>query len=50
MKQISDDPANIVIGIVRNKPPTDKRVAKELDSRPNITILEADMANYAQLK
>ncbi|KAI1360735.1 hypothetical protein F5Y08DRAFT_39932 [Xylaria arbuscula] len=50
MKQISDNPANIVIGIVRNKPPTDKRVAEELDSRPNITILEADIANHAQLK
>ncbi|RWA05542.1 hypothetical protein EKO27_g9556 [Xylaria grammica] len=50
MKQLSDDAENTVIGIVRNKPLTDKRVAEELSSRPNITILEADLTNYDELK
>ncbi|KAI0410822.1 NAD(P)-binding protein [Xylaria grammica] len=50
MKQLSNDAENTVIGIVRNKPPTDKRVAEDLNSRPNITILEADLGNYDELK
>jgi NAD(P)-dependent dehydrogenase (short-subunit alcohol dehydrogenase family) len=48
--QISSDSSNTVIGIVRNKLGTDKRIASELSGRSNITILEADMANYDTLK
>ncbi|KAI0189038.1 NAD(P)-binding protein [Astrocystis sublimbata] len=50
LKQISCDPADTVIGIVRNKPATEKRVAEELSDRHNITILEADITNYDHLK
>lgn len=38
------------MGIVRDKPRTDKKVAEELADRSNITILEADTTNYDQLK
>ncbi|RYO83504.1 hypothetical protein DL766_004970 [Monosporascus sp. MC13-8B] len=50
MKQLSSDPSNTVIGIVRNKPPTDKRVAEELSGRSNITILNADLSKRDTLK
>ncbi|RYP12602.1 hypothetical protein DL765_007233 [Monosporascus sp. GIB2] len=50
MKQLSSDPSNTVIGIVRNKPPTDKRVAEELSGRSNITILNADLSKRNTLK
>ncbi|KAF2119051.1 hypothetical protein BDV96DRAFT_568960 [Lophiotrema nucula] len=50
LTQLSSDPNNIVIGIVRNKPATDKRVAEELAGRRNITILAADLTNYNSLK
>ncbi|KAI5855066.1 hypothetical protein GGS23DRAFT_608198 [Durotheca rogersii] len=50
LNQLSSDPKNTVVGIVRNKPPTDARVASELRGRSNIKILEADLTNYDQLK
>ncbi|KAG6359405.1 hypothetical protein INS49_012926 [Diaporthe citri] len=43
LNQISSNPDNTVVGIVRNKTSTDKRVAEELSGRSNITILEADL-------
>lgn len=50
LNQISSNPDNTVVGIVRNKPPTDKRVKEELKGRSNITILEADLTNYDAVK
>ncbi|KAI0440291.1 NAD(P)-binding protein [Xylaria telfairii] len=50
LKKISSDPSNSVIGIVRNKPLVEKRVAEELDSRRNITLLRADVTKYDELK
>ncbi|KAI1738245.1 hypothetical protein F4680DRAFT_467711 [Xylaria scruposa] len=50
LKQISSDPMNSVIGIVRNKPLVEKRVAEKLGSRRNITILAADVTKYDELK
>lgn len=50
LKQTSSNPENTVIGIVRNKPPTDERVAKELSARPNITILQADLTRFESIK
>ncbi|KAI1172256.1 NAD(P)-binding protein [Nemania sp. FL0916] len=49
LNQISDNPDNTVIGIVRNKSATDQRVAEELPGRTNITILEADLTQYEQI-
>ena len=50
MNQLSSDPANTVVGIIRNKPPTAERVANELSDRKNITLLEADLTNYDATK
>ncbi|KAK7978114.1 hypothetical protein PG996_004159 [Apiospora saccharicola] len=50
LRQISSDPNNTVVGIVRDKPRTDKRVAEELPGRSNIHILQADTTVYDQLK
>lgn len=40
----------MVVGIVRDKPATDKRVLEELKERTNIHILAADVTNYDALK
>ncbi|KAI7786374.1 short chain dehydrogenase [Diaporthe eres] len=50
LNQISSNPDNTVVGIVRNKSSTDKRVAEELSGRSNITILEADLTSYGAVK
>ncbi|KAF2272615.1 NAD(P)-binding protein [Westerdykella ornata] len=50
LEEISNDSSNTVIGIVRDKTATDKRVKDELNGRPNITILQADITDYAALK
>ncbi|KAI1825869.1 NAD(P)-binding protein [Xylaria intraflava] len=49
LTQLSSNPNNTVIGIVRNKTATEKKVAEELSGRSNITILEADVCKYADL-
>ncbi|KAK0657796.1 hypothetical protein B0T16DRAFT_363040 [Cercophora newfieldiana] len=52
LRQYSSDPANTVIGYVRNKAATDKKVSEDADlkTRTNIHILEADVSNYEALK
>ncbi|KAI5854503.1 hypothetical protein GGS23DRAFT_474836 [Durotheca rogersii] len=50
LSEISNDPNNTVIGLVRDKPTTDKRVAAELAGRTNIHILQADITDYNALK
>ncbi|RYP40726.1 hypothetical protein DL767_001481 [Monosporascus sp. MG133] len=50
LRQISADSNNTVIGIVRDKPTTDKRVSEELSGRSNIHILQADVTDYDALK
>ena len=50
VKQISKDQSNLVIGLVRDKPATDKKIAAEIGSQPNIHILHADLTDYASLK
>lgn len=50
LTQISSDSKNNVIGIVRNKAGTEKRIADELPGRSNITILEADLTKHADIK
>ncbi|KAI9154970.1 Short chain dehydrogenase virK [Paramyrothecium foliicola] len=47
---LSEDPKNVVIGIVRDKAATEKKVAQELEGRTNISILEADITDYNALK
>lgn len=50
LRQLSADENNKVIGLVRDKVGTEKRVAEELAGRTNITILQADITNYNTLK
>lgn len=50
LNQISSDSNNTVVGIVRNKQQTNKRIEEELSGRSNITILEADLTNPDSIK
>ncbi|KAI1632601.1 putative short chain dehydrogenase [Biscogniauxia mediterranea] len=50
VKQISEDPKNLVIGLVRDKAATEKKVATELGPRSNVHILHGDLTSYASLK
>ncbi|RYP08519.1 hypothetical protein DL764_001850 [Monosporascus ibericus] len=50
LRQISADLNNTVIGIVRDKPTTDKKVSEELSRRSNIHILHADVTDYDALQ
>ncbi|KAJ4311246.1 hypothetical protein N0V94_008037 [Neodidymelliopsis sp. IMI 364377] len=50
LKQISDDPENLVVGLVRDKDATKQKVMEELGERPTVHILHADLTSYATLK
>ncbi|RYP12904.1 hypothetical protein DL765_007120 [Monosporascus sp. GIB2] len=50
VRQLSEDPKNLVVGLVRNKAATEKKVAAELGDRSNIHILHADLTSHASLK
>ncbi|CAG9951082.1 unnamed protein product [Clonostachys rosea f. rosea IK726] len=50
LRQISANPNNQVIGLVRDKKATDKRVSEELAGRANINILQADISDYDAIK
>ncbi|KAF2489315.1 NAD(P)-binding protein [Lophium mytilinum] len=52
LRQLSADPSSTVVGIVRDKPTTVKKVSEDPDlkGRSNIHILEADVTNYDALK
>jgi hypothetical protein len=50
LRQLSSNSKDTVIGLVRDKAATKSRVAKELDGRPNIHIVESDVTDYDGLK
>jgi hypothetical protein len=50
LKQLSAEPTNDVIGIVRNKATTDEKIKTELGTRVNVHIFEADLIDYDALK
>ncbi|KAK5046993.1 hypothetical protein LTR84_006935 [Exophiala bonariae] len=50
VRQLSSDSSNTVIGIVRDKAAAEATVAKELEGRKNIHILETDVTDYNGLK
>ncbi|KAJ4352942.1 hypothetical protein N0V95_003795 [Ascochyta clinopodiicola] len=50
VKQISEDNNNLVVGLVRDKISTEKKVAAELGERSNVHILHGDLTSYASLK
>ncbi|RJE22141.1 Short chain dehydrogenase [Aspergillus sclerotialis] len=47
---LSADSNNTVIGLVRDKPATEKKVKDELHARSNIYILQADITSYSALQ
>ncbi|KAI3327808.1 NAD(P)-binding protein [Xylariaceae sp. AK1471] len=49
LRQLSADPSNLVVGLVRDKAATDKKVLAELN-RPNIHIVQADLTDYDSLQ
>ncbi|KAI0836890.1 NAD(P)-binding protein [Hypoxylon sp. FL0890] len=49
LRQLSTDPAAVVIGLARDKVVTEKKVAAEI-GRSNIHILQGDMIDYESLK
>ncbi|KAI0879967.1 putative short chain dehydrogenase [Annulohypoxylon maeteangense] len=52
LRQISGEPGNTVVGIVRDKATTVKKISEdaELKARTNIHILKADVTSYDDLK
>ncbi|KIA75777.1 short-chain dehydrogenase [Aspergillus ustus] len=50
LRQISENPENIAIGIARDKAATEKKCAEALGQRSNVFILEADITDYDALK
>ncbi|KAL2139668.1 hypothetical protein VTI28DRAFT_4868 [Corynascus sepedonium] len=52
LRQYSNDPSNVVIGIVRDKAATLERVSQDSDlkNRQNIHILQADLVDYNSLQ
>ncbi|KAK4110257.1 NAD(P)-binding protein [Canariomyces notabilis] len=52
LRQYSSEPESLVIGLVRNKAETDKKVSEDPDlkTRSNIHILQADITDYNALK
>jgi NAD(P)-dependent dehydrogenase (short-subunit alcohol dehydrogenase family) len=50
VKQISENPDDLVVGIVRDKAGTEKKVATELGERSNVHIIHGDLTKYDTLK
>ncbi|RAO66492.1 uncharacterized protein BHQ10_002504 [Talaromyces amestolkiae] len=50
LRQISADPNNTVIALVRDKPATDARVSAELSDRKNIFVIHGDLTDVQSLK
>ncbi|PYH82418.1 NAD(P)-binding protein [Aspergillus uvarum CBS 121591] len=50
LRQISSDPENTIIGLVRDKSAPEKKVTEELESCPNIHILQVDITAYEGLQ
>ncbi|KAK4234446.1 hypothetical protein C8A03DRAFT_47221 [Achaetomium macrosporum] len=50
LRQISQDPSNTVIGLVRDKASTEKKVSEQLSGRSNIHILQADLTDYEAMQ
>ncbi|KAE8823867.1 hypothetical protein P3342_012494 [Pyrenophora teres f. teres] len=49
-KQLSEEPQNLIVGLVRNKDAAEKKMKEEFPNRSNIHILHADLSNHASLK
>lgn len=47
---LSADPNNTVIGLVRNKQATDEKIEREIPGRSNLHMIQADVGDYDALK
>ncbi|RMZ80868.1 hypothetical protein DV737_g2771, partial [Chaetothyriales sp. CBS 132003] len=50
LRQILEDQKNLVIGLIRDKAATEKKIAAQLSDRANVHNLHADLTKYATLK
>ncbi|KAI3324038.1 NAD(P)-binding protein [Xylariaceae sp. AK1471] len=50
LRELSSDPNNTVVGLVRNVASTEEKVSAELAGRSNIHILAGDLTNHEGLK
>jgi NAD(P)-dependent dehydrogenase (short-subunit alcohol dehydrogenase family) len=50
VRNLSNDPANTVVGIVRDKAAAVRKASEELGNRPNVHFVEAQISNYNSLK
>ncbi|KAI0505860.1 hypothetical protein F5B22DRAFT_489952 [Xylaria bambusicola] len=50
VRQLSENPDNLVVGIARDKAATVKKVSEELAGRSNIHILQGDITDYDSIK
>ncbi|KAL4957480.1 hypothetical protein BDW69DRAFT_22726 [Aspergillus filifer] len=50
VRNLSSNPSNTIIGLVRNKPATDKRAAEEFSDRKNVHFVQGDLTDVASLK
>ncbi|KAJ6787236.1 hypothetical protein PWT90_07020 [Aphanocladium album] len=50
MRQLSSEPKNIIVGLVRDKATTIAKIEAELGSPSNVHILQADISDYLALK
>lgn len=50
LRALSSNPANTVIGLVRDKKGTDEKIAAANIQSKNVHIFEGDLANYESLK
>ncbi|KAI1748954.1 NAD(P)-binding protein [Xylaria castorea] len=46
LSNLSSNPENTVVGLVRNQIATEEKISKELGARRNVHILQADMTDY----
>lgn len=50
LKSVSEDPQNLVVGLVRNTTAVEQKVATELNKPSNVHIVQGDLTDYASLK
>jgi len=50
LRQLSSNPKNTLIGLVRDKETTEKSIESEFPGRKNIHIIQADVVDYYSLK
>lgn len=50
MRQLSSEPKNIIVGLVRDKATTAAKIEAEIGSPSNVHILQADISDYLSLK